>query len=152
MAALVMGVASCSNDDERELASFSLKGGTVRPMGTDSLSYQANCNITFTVSQNNRLTMTIIDLLITASNNLLPVNLTLESTNWVSSMRDISYIHFSGETIKSNLFVMSNVEGDVNLPEQSLHVSFLLNGTQQKEFTSKIDAATLLQFIASLSH
>lgn len=152
MAVLALGIASCSNDDERELAYFSLKGATVRPMGADSLSYEANCNITLTVSKGNRLTMTIADLLITANAKSLPVTLKLESSPIVGSMRDISHIHFSGDAIKSNLFVISNLEGDINLPEQTLSVTFLLNGTQQLEFKSKIDMATLWQLISSIIH
>ncbi len=148
LAVLLAGLSSCSDNDEKDLMSFTLKGGTIREMGVDSVTYDASCNVDITVSKDNRLTMTISNLTLTAGSKKLPVTLQLQSEALTASMRDINYIAFNGESITSNLFVVTNLEGNINLADGTLHATWLLNGSQQMQFDSKIDIKALLNYLA----
>lgn len=152
LAVVLLGMSSCSDNDEKDLLSFSFKGGTVKALGADSLTYDANCNVDITVSKDNRLTMTISNLTLNVKNSKLPVTLQLTSDQLSASMRDINYIAFNGDKIASNIFVITNIEGNINLAEHTVHVTWLLNGSQQMTFDSKIDVQALLNYLALMQN
>lgn len=152
LAVVLLGMSSCSDNDEKDLLAFSFKGGTVKALGPDSLTYDANCNVDITVSKDNRLTMTISNLTLNAKNSKLPVTLQLTSDQLSASMRDINYIAFKGDKIASNIFVITNIEGNINLAEHSVHATWLLNGSQQMTFDSKIDVQALLNYLALMQN
>ena len=124
----------------------------MKALGPDSLTYDANCNVDITVSKDNRLTMTISNLTLNAKNSKLPVTLQLTSDQLSASMRDINYIAFKGDKIASNIFVITNIEGNINLAEHSVHATWLLNGSQQMTFDSKIDVQALLNYLALMQN
>ena len=62
LAVVLLGMSSCSDNDEKDLLSFSFKGGTVKALGPDSLTYDANCNVDITVSNASEAELAIFEV------------------------------------------------------------------------------------------
>lgn len=151
---IALAMVSCSQEEvkPKNVFSMNLKSATIKPIGLggDSLTYQSSCNIALMVNSDKHLQLIISDLVLGGKLSSLPITLQLESDDLVVTQSNITTLHFTGKTVKSNLFVLSGIDGNIDLVQKTLAVSFLLNGKQAMQLSTSLEPAAILQLLATI--
>ncbi len=119
---IALAMVSCSQEEvkPKNVFSMNLKSATIKPIGLggDSLTYQSSCNIALMVNSDKHLQLIISDLVLGGKLGSIPITLQLESDDLVVTQSNITTLHFTGKTVKSNLFVLSGIDGNIDLVQK----------------------------------
>lgn len=148
--ALTMLLMCSCNDQEKQagiIFSCNLVPASIKPLGAgnDTLTYKSSFNLALLVNRDKKLQMIISDLMLHSDMKSLPVTLQLTSESLVITQDNVTTLHFTGKSVKSNLFVLSNIDGTIDFAQNLLTISFLLNGKQEMRLSAPLEPAALLE-------
>ncbi len=152
VATILLGFSACSDNEKQvhNLLSFTVNNASLKPIGADSLSYKASCHVSMLVNRDGKLQLTIANLQVQADTKLLPITLQLESEALNLVQKDATHLELKGDMIKSSLFVISNLIGDIDLAKHLCIIQFVLNGQQSMQLQFATDPASLLKLLELL--
>lgn len=147
MLVLLLGMAAC--DDDKDLFSFQVNNASLQPIGQDSVTYKAQCHVKLSVVDG-QLQMLVTDLQASGSGRNLPAAIELQSARLKAEEHDVTHIRLTGDEVRSNLFVTTDVQGDIDLVKHRCTLQFTLNGTQPMRLEFATDPASLQAVLAQM--